>query len=123
MATQTDKGHNRIHRLNLRVSLALRIMTMLCLLLMAAGLVMYLLTGTPKTVELMPLPQLISHLLAFSPATLVTAGLAIALLMPLMILIASFIHFIINREKNPIIICIVLFAMLISSLVLVAISR
>jgi uncharacterized membrane protein len=111
----SNTQNEKLHINNQRISLMLRIMTSASLLLMAAGVVMYMVSGTPQTLELMPVTQLIAHMLTFSPATLVVGGLLIAWIIPVAILAASLAHFIANREKYPVIVCIVVLALLVAS--------
>jgi hypothetical protein len=118
MDMEMEQPQEKMRALNRRISLLLRIMTSASLLLMAAGMVIYMVTGTPTTVELMPVTQLIAHMLTLGPATLVTAGLLVAALMPVAILVMSLIQFIVMREAKPVIVCFALLAMLAGSYVL-----
>ena len=119
MVAQINKEHDRLHRLNRRISLVLQIMTAASLLLIIAGTLVYVLTGTPQSIEPMPLGTLISGMLTFSPAMLVTAGLIVALIMPLTVLAASLTHFIASRDRKPLIVCLMLLVIMAASFVFV----
>jgi uncharacterized membrane protein len=119
MIARGDERQDRVHVLNRRVGLILRVMTAVSLLLIVAGMLMYLTTGTPRTVDLMPFATLINGMLTFSPTTLVTAGLIVTLITPLTVLLVSFAHYIATRDRKPIIVCLVLLAMMAASYILV----
>jgi uncharacterized membrane protein len=119
MIARGDERQDRVHVLNRRVGLILRVMTAVSLLLIVAGMLMYLITGTPRTVDLMPFATLINGMLTFSPTTLVTAGLIVTLITPLTVLLVSFAHYIATRDRKPIIVCLVLLAMMAASYILV----
>jgi uncharacterized membrane protein len=119
MISKIDERHKKLHALNRRVALFLRIGTVLSLVLFLAGLVLFLVGGTPHMVGLTPAASLIHDLLMLSPAALITAGLIVIMVMPLVILVTSFVHFIMTRETRPMIVCIVLLVMLAASYALV----
>ena len=119
MAVIIDNHHEKLHRLNRRIGLALRIMTSVCLLLLMTGMIMYLITGISHPIEITPFPTQLNDLLAFSPAGITMAGLLLVLLMPLVILFISFIHFIAEKDIKLITVCIVLILMLVTSCVLI----
>ena len=113
-----NNPHAKLQSLNKRVSLALRIGIGIGLALVVAGIVISIIVNTPHMSGLTPLLSLIPDLLKLSPAAFVTAGLYIILLLPAVILITSFAHFITTREKQPLIVCVVLVLMLAASYVL-----
>ena len=115
MSMIIDKQHEKLHQLNRHIGLILRIMSTACLLLMLAGMIMYLVTGTSPSLETTPLPALLNSLPAFSPAKIIVTGLSITLLMPPAILMISLIHFIVEKDIKLIIICTVLGIMLAAS--------
>lgn len=119
MSVIIDKQHENKHRFNRRISLALRIMTNACLLLLMTGMIMYLITGISHPIEITPFPALLNELLAFNPAGITMAGLLLVLLMPLVILFIAFAHFIVEKDVKLIIVCAVLMLMLVTSCVLV----
>jgi uncharacterized membrane protein len=119
MDYQIDSRHEKLHGLNRRISLVLRTGTVASLLLVAAGLILFFTSGTLHTAALTPVISLAHGLAAFDPSAFVTVGLIVMLLMPAAILILSFAHFIAEHERQPVIVCIVLFIMLASSLVLI----
>ncbi|MBN1374690.1 MAG: DUF1634 domain-containing protein [Dehalococcoidia bacterium] len=117
-----DSGMNKLPEkldtLNRRVGLVLRAGTILSLLLMAAGMVLFLITGTAGMTALTPLTSLFPDLLLLSPTALVTLGLYLILLMPAVILFTSLYHFIVKHEKLPVILCLLLIIMLAISYIL-----
>jgi uncharacterized membrane protein len=119
MDCKIDSGHEKLHGLNRRVSLVLRIGIGLSLALIAAGLVLFFATGAPHTLVLTPFSALLAGIAALSPATFVTSGLIVILLMPPAVLIFSLAHFISMREKLPVITCIVLLILLAASFILI----
>jgi uncharacterized membrane protein len=119
MQCQLDSHHEKLHRLNRRLSLALRAGIAVSLLLTAGGLILFFLSGAPHTAALTPLITLAPGLMALNPAALITAGLIVILLMPVAVLIMSLAHFLAARERQPVIVCIVLLVMLASSLILI----
>ena len=119
MECQLDSSHEELHRHNRRISLALRAGIVVSLLLIAGGLILFFFSGAPHTSPLIPVTSLAAGLAALNPAAFITAGLIVILLLPTVILITSLAHFIVERERQPIIVCIVLLAMLASSLILI----
>ncbi len=119
MECQLDSRHEKLHGLNRRISLALRAGTVFSLLLIAAGLILFFISGAPHTAMLTPIVTLVPGVISLDPSAFITIGLILMLLLPVVILILSLAHFIAEREKQPIIVCIVLIAMLASSLILI----
>ncbi len=113
-----NSPHAKLQSLNRRVSLVLRIGIGIGLALVLAGIFISVATNTPHMSGLTPLLSLIPELLKLSPAAFVTAGLLIILLLPAVILVTSFAHFIATREKQPLIVCVILVLMLAASYVL-----
>ena len=119
MNSQIDEKHGKLHTLNRRVGLFLRAGTILSLLLFLSGLIIFIMSGTPHMVALTPASSIIPGLLLLNPVALVTAGLIVILIMPLVILLTSLAHFITTRETTPVVVCIVLLVMMAASYVLV----
>jgi uncharacterized membrane protein len=119
MECQMDSHHEKLHRANRRISLALRTGTGVSLLLIVSGLILFFLSGAPRTAALTPLTSLAPGLAALNPAAFITAGLIVILLMPAVILVLSLAHFLAERERQPVIVCIVLLVMLAASLILI----
>jgi uncharacterized membrane protein len=119
MDSQINEKHEKLHTLNRRVGLFLRAGTILSLVLFLAGLIIFIVSGTPHMVALTPASSIIHDLMLLNPAALVTAGLIVILVMPLVILITSLAHFIMTRETRPVIVCVVLLVMLAASYVLI----
>ncbi|MEI6185907.1 MAG: DUF1634 domain-containing protein [Dehalococcoidia bacterium] len=119
MQCQLDSRHEKLHRLNRRIGLVLRAGIVASLLLIAGGLILFYFSGAPHTAALTPLTTLVPGLMALNPAAFITAGLIVILLMPVAVLIMSLTHFIVARERQPVIVCIVLLVMLAASLILI----
>jgi uncharacterized membrane protein len=119
MEYQLDSRHEKLHRLNRRLSQALRAGIATSLLLIAGGLILFFFSGAPHTVALTPVKSLAPGLAALNPAAFITSGLIVILLMPVAVLIMSLAHFIAARERRPVIVCIVLLVMLAASLILI----
>ena len=119
MDCKIDSSHEKLHGLNRRVSLVLRIGIGLSLALITAGLILFFTTGAPHMAELTPFYALLAGIAALSPAAFVTAGLVAILLMPPSVLIFSLLHFISMREKQPVITCTVLLILLAASFILI----
>jgi uncharacterized membrane protein len=119
MECQLDSRHDKLHRLNRRISVTLRAGTAVSLLFIAGGLILFFISGTLHTTALTPVTTLVSGLIALNPAAFITAGLTVILLMPIAVLIMSFAHFLVTREKQPVIVCMVLLVMLAASLILI----
>jgi len=119
MECQFDRRHEKLHGLNRRISLTLRAGIVVSLLLVTTGLILFFINGAPHTVELTPVISLAPGLAGLNPAAYITAGLIVILLLPAAMLVLSFAHFIAERERQPVIVCIVLLVMLASSLVLI----
>ena len=119
MECQIDSRHEKLHRINRRISLALRAGTAVSLLLIAGGLILFFFSGAPHTATLTPVTSLAPGLAALNPAAFITAGLIVILLLPAAVLVLSLAHFMAARERQPVIVCIVLLVMLASSLILI----
>lgn len=117
MDCKVDEIHAKLHGLNRRVGLALRMGIALSLAMMAAGLVLFLAGFTPRLDSLTDASAIIPGLLSFNAAAYVTAGLYVMLLMPPSILLLSLAHFISTREKQPVITCAALLLLLAASFV------
>ena len=119
MGCKIDSSHEKLHGLNSRVSLVLRLGIGLSLAMITAGLILFFRTGAPQMAGLTSLYSLPAGVSALSPAAFVTAGLVVILLMPPAILILSLAHFISMHEKQPVVTCIVLLILLAASFILI----
>jgi uncharacterized membrane protein len=119
MDNTTAAATTGLERLNRLVGRFLQIMILFSLLFVAAGLLIFALKAGTHAAVLTPAAALPAGIAAFDGAAFVTAGLYIILLMPLVILITSFTHFISASDKKPVIVCAVLLAMLVTSYVLI----
>ncbi|MBN1690332.1 MAG: DUF1634 domain-containing protein [Dehalococcoidia bacterium] len=118
MECRYDNRHEKLHRLNRRISLVLRAGIAVSLILIVCGLIIFLVSGAPHTSPLIPVASLIDGFAALNPAAFITAGVILILLLPISMLILSLAYFAAVREKQPVIVCIVLLVMLASSLIL-----
>jgi len=119
MECKSDNSHEKLHGLNRRIGLTLRVGIVVSLLLIAGGLILFFSSGIPHTAVLTPVISLATGLATLNPAAFITAGLIAILLMPVAILIISLAHFAAERERQPVIVCITLLLMLASSLILI----
>jgi len=119
MERQLDSQQEKLHGLNRRTGLILRIGIVLSIALISAGLIMFAVAGATNLTPLTPLASLPTEVARLNPAALVTAGLGIILLMPVAILLLSLAHFLTIREKLPVITCIVLLILLAASFILI----
>jgi uncharacterized membrane protein len=114
-----DRQHAELQKLNSRVSILLRISTFTGLLLVLTGLILSAVTGTPLDKSLTPLFNLPGRIIAVDPAAFVTAGIVLILLLPAAMVVMALAHFITMRERNPIIACAILLAMLAVSFIFI----
>ena len=119
MDTQTDRLHYELLKLDRQVGIMLRICIVISIVLILIGLVMFILQGGSISTGLMPISSLHTELVKLNPVAFVTAGIIIILLMPVFIILTSFVHFIVMRERKPILVCIVLLVMLAASFIFV----
>lgn len=119
MEHRFDTRHEKLHRLNRRISLVLRAGIAVSLILIACGLIIFLVSGAPHTSPMLPLPSLVDGFAALNPAAFITAGVVLILLLPVAMLILSLAYFAAVKERQPVIVCIVLLIMLAASLILV----
>jgi uncharacterized membrane protein len=116
---QYDSRHERLHRLNRRISLVLRWGIAASLVLIILGLILFFVSGAPHTSPMLPLPSLANGFIALDPAAFITLGLIFILLLPAIMLILSLVYYSAVKERQPAIVCIVLLVMLACSLILV----
>ncbi|MCX6035388.1 MAG: DUF1634 domain-containing protein [Chloroflexi bacterium] len=119
MQSQTDKLHHELQSLDRQVGLMLRICIVLSLLLIIAGLIMFIVQGGQTMTGLTPVSSLPDDIIRLDPAAFITAGLIIILLMPVLIVLTSFAHFIVLKERKAIIVCVILIIMLALSFIFI----
>ncbi|MDD5312889.1 MAG: DUF1634 domain-containing protein [Dehalococcoidia bacterium] len=119
MPEQIDKFHYEVQRLNNRVGLTLRICIAVSLLLITAGLIMFIIHGGEAMTAMTPVSSLPQELMQLNPASFITAGLLLILLMPVLIILMSFAHFIALKERRAIIVCLILIIMLALSFIFI----
>ncbi len=119
MECQFDSRHEKLHRLNRRISLVLRWGIAASLVLIVSGLILFFVSRAPHTSPMLPLHLLINGFIALDPAAFITLGVIFILLLPAITLILSLTYFSAVRERQPAIVCIVLLIMLAFSLILV----
>lgn len=119
MINGSDRKRSRLHGHYRTVGLVLQTGTVMGLVLIFTGLMFFIVSGTSHISGLTPVTSLFQELLLLNPAAVVTLGLLLILIMPVFILLASLVHFIMTREIKPLIVCIVLIIMLAASYILV----
>ncbi|MFA5078142.1 MAG: DUF1634 domain-containing protein [Dehalococcoidia bacterium] len=119
MECQFDSRHEKLHRLNRRISLMLHWGIAASLVLIVCGLILFLVSGAAHTSPMLPLPSLINGFITLDPSAFITLGVIFILLLPAIMLILSLVYFFAVKEKQPVIVCIVLLLMLACSLILV----
>ena len=119
MSTLKDKLHVALQALDRRVGILLRTGMVISLVLIAAGIVLFAVKGAPAATALTPLSLIPAGLAQFDPSACITTGLFIILLLPVAIIVTSLAHFITMRERNPIIVCVILLSMLAVSFIFI----
>ncbi len=114
-----DRLHVALRALDRRVGILLRTGMVVSLILIAAGIVLFALKGGSAATALTPLSLIPAGLAQLDAAACITAGLIIILLLPVAIIVTSLVHFITMRERNPIIVCVILLAMLAVSFIFI----
>jgi len=119
MPEQIDKFHYEVQRLNSRVGRTLRVCIAISLLLIIAGLIMFIIQGGEAMTGLTPVSSLPQELMRLNPASFITAGLLLILFMPALIICMSFAHFIALKERRAVIVCLILIIMLALSFIFI----
>ena len=119
MDKQTDRLHYELLKLDRQVGIMLRICIVISIVLILIGMVMFILQGGSISAGFVPVSLLYAELLKLNPVAFVTTAIIIILLMPVFIILTSFTHFIIMRERKPILICIMLLVMLAASFIFI----
>jgi uncharacterized membrane protein len=117
--TELSLAHQKLHAFNRALSTVIRTGIFFSLALMVAGLLIYTVRGDTAEGKLTPLFSLPGQLVKLDPTSFITLGLYILLLMPPVILLTSFAHFISARQKKPVIVCAVLIALIVVSMVMI----
>jgi uncharacterized membrane protein len=105
---ELSQAHQKLHAFNRILSAVIRTGIFISLVLMVAGLVIYMVRGDNEAGQLTPVLSIALQLVKLDPASFITLGLYVLLLMPPAILLASFVHFIATRNVKAIIVCAVL---------------
>jgi uncharacterized membrane protein len=114
-----DRLHIALQALDRRVGIMLRVGIIVSLALITIGIVHYAVKGGSPETALTTLSLIPAGLAQLDAAAFITAGLFIILLLPIVIIITSLAHFITMRERNPIIVCVILLAMLAVSFIFI----
>jgi uncharacterized membrane protein len=123
MNSELSEAHLKLHAFNRVLSMVIRIGIFISLALMVAGLLVYTIRGDTAAGRLTPLLSLPEELVKLDPAAFITLGLYVLLLMPPVIMLASFAHFISARQKKPLIVCAVLIIFVVISMVMILTIR
>lgn len=119
MIDSSDKQYIELHTHYRRMGRFLTAGTVISLLLMTAGLVIFAVKNTSHMISLTPSTSLIPSLLLLSPDAIVTLGLYVIFLMPAAVLLASLLYFIRMHETRPLIACILLIVMMAASYIFI----
>ena len=104
-------------RLNRQISVVLRAGVATAFVIILAGLILIPLLHSPSPMDSMPLSALPAELARLNPLALVTAGILMVLVLPVVVIIMAFIYYINIRDRRMIIVCSILLAMFISSFI------
>jgi uncharacterized membrane protein len=121
--TELNLAHQKLHAFNRVLSTVIRTGIFISLALMIAGLLIYMVRGDTAAGKLTPLLSLPGQLVNLDPAAFITLGLYALLLMPPVIILASFAHFISDRQKKPVIVCAALIILIAVSMVVILVVR
>lgn len=117
--TELSQAHQKLHAFNRALSMVIRIGILISLVLMIAGLVIYMAGGDNAAGKLTALISIPVQLVKLDPAAFITLGLYALLMMPPVILLASSAHFIAERQRKPIIVCAALIILIVVSMVVI----
>jgi uncharacterized membrane protein len=104
-------------RLNRQISVALRAGIVAALIIILAGLILVPILHSQSPMAAMTLSALPAGLAALNPLALITAGILVVLILPVVVIIMAFIYYINIRDRRMIILCSILLAMLIFSFI------
>ena len=113
-----EKENLKEHRLDNRVSLSFKLGIMVSLALVIAGLVLTAIAGAKDIEPVVPLNRLPQAILKLNATAIVTLGILILLLTPILQVIVAIVTFSIDRDKLYLAICTTLLCVLAFSLVL-----
>ena len=104
-------------RLNRRISVALRAGVIAAFIIILVGLILIPLLHGQSPMAVMTLSALPAGLAGLNPLAVVTAGILVVLVLPVVVIIMAFIYYINIRDRRMIIVCSILLAMLIFSFI------
>jgi uncharacterized membrane protein len=104
-------------RLNRQISVALRAGVATAFVIILAGLILIPLLHSPSRMDSMPLSTLPAELARLNPLALITAGILVVLILPVVVIIMALIYYINIRDRRMIIVCSILLAMFIISFI------
>lgn len=117
MMEMNTSNHEKQRRLNRQISMLLRIGIIAAFVVILAGLIMIPLLHIQAPLASMPLSTLPTQLARLNPLALITAGILLVLVLPVIVIIMAFIYYINIRDRRMIIVCSILLAMLIFSFI------
>jgi uncharacterized membrane protein len=104
-------------RLNRQISVVLRAGVIAAFVIILAGLILIPVLHSQSPMAALPLATLPAELVRLSPLALITAGILVVLVLPVIVIIMAFIYYINIRDRRMIIVCSILLAMLIFSFI------
>lgn len=105
------------YKLSQRISTVLRAGVIACFVIILAGLVLLAFSPGQSPMTVVPFQSLASELGRLNPLAVITAGVLLILVFPIVIIILLFIHYINVRDRRMIIICVILLVMLFISFI------
>jgi uncharacterized membrane protein len=104
-------------RLNRQISVVLRAGVIAAFVIILAGLILIPVLHSQSPMATLPLATLPAELVRLNPLALITAGILVVLVLPVIVIIMAFIYYINIRDRRMIIVCSILLAMLIFSFI------
>jgi uncharacterized membrane protein len=117
MTDKSDLNCEKQQKLNRQISAVLRAGVIASFVIILAGLVSLALLHSQSPMAVVPLPSLPAELARLNPLAMITAGILLVLVLPVVVIIMAFIYYINIRDRRMIIVCSILLAMLIFSFI------
>ena len=117
MTDEHSLSMEKQRRLNRRISVALRAGIIAAFIIILAGLILIPLLHSQSPMAVMTLSALPAGLAGLNPLAVVTAGILVVLVLPVVVIIMAFIYYVNIRDRRMIIVCSILLAMLIFSFI------
>ena len=117
MTGEQTLDREKQRQLNRQISAVLRTGVVAGFVIILAGLILIPLLHSQPPTAVMPLSTLPTELSRLNPPALITAGILVVLVLPVVVIIMAFIYYINIRDRRMIIVCSILLAMLIFSFI------